>query len=1170
MVLKSTSCLLVISIGAWAQSASINGLNPSTKPAGSAATPLAIAGQSLGSTASVAWTTPDGRVISISPDAIAAAQVSATIPSALLSTAGTAQVSVADGNGTLSNQLPFTITVPPTAITSLNPSRARAGSFATPLAINGQTLGATASVSWTTPDGRTVSLSPGLVAAAQVSATIPSALLSTAGIALVAVVDGSGVLSNQLPFTVGAPLMSVSTAPLPNGTVGVAYGPLNLIAANGTAPYSWKITRGALPAGISLDPTGFLSGIPAAPGGAAFGLQATDASGAIAAGSFTMSVNASSLQLTAITLPAAIAGSEYPAQILSATGGQPPYTFSVTGTMPAGLTFANGQISGAPTTAGTANLTLGVSDSANPPASVSSAAVLTVKPAQTDLVLGGANASFSIAAGSTGAPPPFSIPVSSSVGTKVINFSTTVTPAAPWLTVAAGVSLASSPTPAAITIGLSNAALSLAAAAAPYQTSVVVTCLAPAACAGNTQTISVSLSVVTLAPQLSVGNTLLPFTGSSASPQASTEALYVQNAGGGSLAITSITAADKWLTIGTVPPTLGGGPATPISVTADPTGLKPGFYRSSITVVTSAGRISVPATFEVSPNPLVILGPAGILFNAVAGNPPGNPTGLFAVGTATGSAIAFTATVQPGAAWLSISKTTAGAVSFAIDPVASSALAPNAYYGTIRVTAPGALNPTADFQVVLNVAPATSPALPDPQPAGLLFIASSGTPAAQTVQLFASSKTPVPYQASAATTTDGHAWLNVGAATGTTSSGAPAQSSISVSLAGLTAGVYRGGVTYSYAGVSVRTVNVTLIVEPQAALVTGSVEVSRATLACTPAQLVPTQTGLLSNFATPASWPQPLIIQLTDNCGNSISNGQITASFNTGDPVMILTPTDNSSGIYTATWTPRGISSQVSIAIQAGAPGLPPSLLQIGGEVKPGIAPSITPQAVLNIFDPEIGAALAPGTVVQIYGNGLAAQAVSPGVVPLLTSVAGTVAYIGGIAAPLYYVGPNQINAQIPFELTSGSYQVIVAKNGVPTTPEPIVLTATAPGVLAFISGETIAQHQAGGYVSDDSPAYPGEYLVFYVAGMGAPNTPAVTTGAGAPGDPLALTASQPVLTLDGNPVPVVTFAGLVAGSVGLYQVNFQVPTNARNGNLSLVLSQTGNDATTTILPVYQ
>ncbi len=93
----------------------------------------------------------------------------------------------------------------------------------------------------------------------------------------------------------------------------------------------------------------------------------------------------------------------------------------------------------------------------------------------------------------------------------------------------------------------------------------------------------------------------------------------------------------------------------------------------------------------------------------------------------------------------------------------------------------------------------------------------------------------------------------------------------------------------------------------------------------------------------------------------------------------------------------------------------------------------------------------------------------------------------------------------------------------------------TAPGVLTFVSGETIAQHQAGGYVSDDSPAIPGEYLVFYVAGMGPLNVP-VPSGGGAPGligDSPATTLNTPVLTLDNNPVNL-TFSGLTPGAVGL------------------------------------
>ena len=66
---------------------------------------------------------------------------------------------------------------------------------------------------------------------------------------------------------------------------------------------------------------------------------------------------------------------------------------------------------------------------------------------------------------------------------------------------------------------------------------------------------------------------------------------------------------------------------------------------------------------------------------------------------------------------------------------------------------------------------------------------------------------------------------------------------------------------------------------------------------------------------------------------------------------------------------------------------------------------------------------------------------------------------IGGVAAPLFYVSPEQINAQIPFELTAGNqYQLIVNANGALTTPQPIQLNGGTPAILNFSSGAVVAQ----------------------------------------------------------------------------------------------------------------
>jgi uncharacterized protein (TIGR03437 family) len=146
---------------------------------------------------------------------------------------------------------------------------------------------------------------------------------------------------------------------------------------------------------------------------------------------------------------------------------------------------------------------------------------------------------------------------------------------------------------------------------------------------------------------------------------------------------------------------------------------------------------------------------------------------------------------------------------------------------------------------------------------------------------------------------------------------------------------------------------------------------------------------------------------------------------------------------------------------------------------------------------------------------------------------------IGGIPSPLYYVGPGQINAQIPFELDPAKqYQVVVNANGAPTAPQTIQLSQAAPGLAAFPDGSPIAQHWDDySLASETSPATPGEYLAMYLVGMGQTDH-GVASGAAAPLNPLVRVTSAPVVTLGGNPAPVL-FAGLTPESVGLHVRSF-------------------------------
>jgi uncharacterized protein (TIGR03437 family) len=278
---------------------------------------------------------------------------------------------------------------------------------------------------------------------------------------------------------------------------------------------------------------------------------------------------------------------------------------------------------------------------------------------------------------------------------------------------------------------------------------------------------------------------------------------------------------------------------------------------------------------------------------------------------------------------------------------------------------------------------------------------------------------------------------------------------------------------------------------------------------------------------------------------------------------------NTNSGNYSGTWTPHNAAAQITILARASATGFPAATAQIAGQVTPNATPVLSQNGTLNAFAPLLGAAVAPGTIVQIYGSNLAAQPASATTIPLPSKLNATSVLIGGMLAPLYYVSPGQINAQVPFELAAGNqYQVIVNANGALSTPNPIQLSSVAPGVLGFATGQIIATHLNGSLVLETTPAAPGEVIVFYVAGMGLTNQN-VPSGTASPSTNLAMPLVPPTLTLGGIAVTNVLFSGLTPTLVGLYQVDFQVPATAPNGDLQLVMTQANGESNTTVIPVH-
>jgi hypothetical protein len=158
--------------------------------------------------------------------------------------------------------------------------------------------------------------------------------------------------------------VSIATTSLARGTVGEEYVSV-LSAAGGTSPYTWNVTGGSVPAGLTLTLGGVLSGTPTKAGTYNFTVQVTDAADATATQALTLIVNPGSLTVAQTSLPGATDGASY-STTLSAVGGAGSYLWTiVSGSLPSGLSLnvTTGVISGTPTAAGTFVFTVQVTDS---------------------------------------------------------------------------------------------------------------------------------------------------------------------------------------------------------------------------------------------------------------------------------------------------------------------------------------------------------------------------------------------------------------------------------------------------------------------------------------------------------------------------------------------------------------------------------------------------------------------------------------------------------------------------------------------------------------------------------------------------------------------------------------------------------------------------------------
>ena len=215
-------------------------------------------------------------------------------------------------------------------------------------------------------------------------------------------------------------------------------------------------------------------------------------------------------------------------------------------------------------------------------------------------------------------------------------------------------------------------------------------------------------------------------------------------------------------------------------------------------------------------------------------------------------------------------------------------------------------------------------------------------------------------------------------------------------------------------------------------------------------------------------------------------------------------------------------------------------------------APLYVESSIVNSASPVSGR-LAPNTLATVYGQYLAhkAASISPadvrgGLLPTTLPGTGVRVLVGGIAAPLLYVSPGQINFIVPAQFRAGITDIRVQLDNRYGPGIRIALNDSAPALFGMDPEFAISvKATTGELLTFDNPGGSGDVITLYATGLGQTIPPIVS------GEllqrPVPLSDSENfIVEIDGTVLPgsAVLYAGGAPGFAGVYQINVRLPDN--------------------------
>ena len=269
------------------------------------------------------------------------------------------------------------------------------------------------------------------------------------------------------------------------------------------------------------------------------------------------------------------------------------------------------------------------------------------------------------------------------------------------------------------------------------------------------------------------------------------------------------------------------------------------------------------------------------------------------------------------------------------------------------------------------------------------------------------------------------------------------------------------------------------------------------------------------------------------NLTHELWNSSMSAQDNLNGFIKFVSPTVVNGKVYAA--------SSASVAVY----GL---LAASGSQTQPKIATAgnsasytpaaISPGELVTIFGSNLGPANAAGLQLDAFGN-----------VSML--LAGTQVQFDGLPAPMIYAAANQVNAIVPFEISSSTVQMQVLFQGQASAAFPVSVLPATPGIFtadASGSGQALAANQDYTINSSANPAAAGSVIVLYATG-GGQTSPFVADGSVVTAGLLPRPVLPVTASIGGQPATVLYAGGAPGMAAGVLQVNVQLPDGLAAGS---------------------